>query len=158
MQLSLHSLLSPTKSLSDCSHMTMRSQVALGHGSRGPQGPQQMTSPLAEPQHVPQQFLVLSHAKSTCCTIRGETSPLKGALPSRPNCRCFHGPIPSYPKGQTLFLRQISFSFCSRSPHRVVACLWSPSSPPGSTSCRPAPMQQGLIKLKDCSLQLHTAL
>ena len=61
-------------------------------------------------------------------------------------------------KGQTLFLCQISFSSHSWCPHGVLACLWFPSSPPGSTSCRPALIQQGAVKLKDCSLRLRPAL
>lgn len=71
IQLSPHSLLSPTKSLSGYGHATTRSRVALGQGSRGPQGPRQMISALAEARHILQRFLPPPRAKSTCWTTRG---------------------------------------------------------------------------------------
>lgn len=101
-------------------------------------------SVLAKPWHIPQRF----HGYPNT----GGTSPLKGAAPTKPNHRHPRAtqrakPCPS--------VRPASLT---AAVPRAGTCLWFPSSPPGSASHRPDPMQDGAVRLKGCSLQLCPAL
>lgn len=120
----------PTAPFSPTKACQIRSGTAPQRSPRTTAG----ISVLAKSWHIPQPF----HGHPNM----GGMSPSEGALSTKPN----HGlPRATQRAKPCSSVRPAS---PTAAVPRALTCLWFPSSPPGSASCRPDPMQDGAVRLK----------